>query len=129
MSDEEMIRQLATLTPARSIDATTIAFEAGRRSARTSIIRWRLATATAILCALAALPLRPRPEPMTLAAAAPPPSVEATSLPATAPLPPDNVIALRDAVLDRGLAGLPPLPRATPVERPLSMRELLGGDL
>ena len=128
MSDEDLIRQLAALTPAPAADATTIAFVAGRRSARTSLVRWRIATGVAIVLAATMLPLRTHGERPTLAATAPPRSVDAAS-PPIAPLPPDNVIALRDAVLAHGLAGLPPLPRSTSVERPISMRELLGGDL
>lgn len=130
--DDDLIRSLATLTPVRPPDATAIAFEAGRRSARASIVRWRVATATTLAIAVATLwPRALSPDRPTLAMTAPllPPINASSSPPAIAPLPPDNVIALRDAVLDHGLAGLPPLPRSTSPARPISVRELVGGDL
>jgi hypothetical protein len=108
-AEQELEEALKSLAPAAArIDPVSAAFEAGRRSVRTQLHVWRMATAAALLIGVGGLML---PRHVGVG-----PNIQSgmqvavhRSAPELAPpLAAQSVFRLQAAVREHGIAGLPP---------------------
>lgn len=116
-ADDAVIASLSTLKPAAPADAAAlaIAFEAGRRSMRSSVRRWRMIASTLAIgvVAILMLPNDPAP-PRTPIALTTRPPVLPVSPRSVEPLDSSSVIAMRSVLLAGGVQELP-RPRGVPL--------------
>jgi len=138
--DDELIACLTRLTPAADVpDAAAIAYEAGRRAGRRSLMAWRSTCGVLVGLSVAQLAMPSAPlRSLTPDPAGPAPIARHPSLPTPEragpagsgvsthleqePAPPAHLLRLRDAVLAGGPDVLPATSARRPA-RPLTVRD------
>jgi hypothetical protein len=102
-AERELEEALKSLAPAAArIDPVSAAFEAGRRSVRTQLHVWRMATAAALMIGAGSwlIPIGAGIENRT-------PVVAVAATPMAPALAPQSVFVLQAAMREHGVAGLP----------------------
>ncbi len=133
-AEEELAAALGRLAPARPrIDRDRLLFLAGRASARRALRGWQGAAAAMAACLAAAIALRPAapgvppvvPSPAAPVVARHPAAPEAEPWPALAAAvaPRGGYARLRDDVLRRGVAALPPMGESRREGDPLTLAD------
>lgn len=108
MQDDMMTNALGGLTPTTpSLSPLAIAFEAGRRSMRPQVLRWRTCASAciALTVAVTLFPMLIKQSPTRGPVSVPIVAQAAVDPPETNP---DQAFSLRNAVLERGLDAFPP---------------------